>query len=64
MLSRLKTDDRLRKIVRPIFGVFIGGALGYAYFYFIGCSSGGCPITSNPFVSTFWGALLGGVALS
>lgn len=38
--------------------VFAGAALGYAYYYFIGCSSGSCPITSNPYISTFYGALI------
>jgi hypothetical protein len=38
-----------------------GGATGYAYYYFIGCTSGACPITSNPYISTAYGALIGGV---
>lgn len=36
-----------------------GGALGYAYYRFVGCSSGACPITANPYVSTLYGALMG-----
>lgn len=39
--------------------IIIGGALGYAYYHFIGCQSGTCPITSNPWISTGYGALLG-----
>jgi len=38
-----------------------GAALGFAYYYFIGCTSGSCPITSNPFISTAYGALIGAV---
>lgn len=38
-----------------------GGAAGFAYYYFIGCASGACPITSNPYISTAYGALIGGV---
>jgi outer membrane lipoprotein SlyB len=38
-----------------------GGAVGFAYYYFIGCTSGACPITSNPYISTAYGALIGGV---
>ncbi|MDZ7264247.1 MAG: DUF6132 family protein [candidate division KSB1 bacterium] len=37
----------------------IGGSVGYAYYHFIGCQSGTCPITSNPWISTSYGALLG-----
>lgn len=36
-----------------------GGALGYAYYYFIGCTGGACPITSNPVVSTAYGMVIG-----
>ena len=39
----------------------LGGGLGFAYYYFIGCTSGSCPITSNPYVSTAYGALVGAV---
>ncbi len=36
-----------------------GGLGGFAYYYFIGCTSGTCPITSNPYVSMGYGALIG-----
>ena len=44
--------------------LFIGlGAVGgFAYYYFIGCVSGTCPISSNPYISTVYGALIGGLA--
>ena len=37
----------------------IGALGGYAYYYFVGCSSGTCPITSNPWISTVYGAGMG-----
>lgn len=37
----------------------IGCALGYGYYYFIGCHAGSCAITSNPVNSTIYGALIG-----
>jgi len=40
-------------------GVILGGAIGFAYYYFIGCKSGTCAITSNPVNSTLYGVLLG-----
>lgn len=49
-----------KRIVKPVLGVLVGGVLGYAYYALVGCSSGGCPITSNPWISTFWGAAVGG----
>ncbi len=39
--------------------VALGGGAGYAYYRFVGCKSGACPITSNPWVSTIYGALVG-----
>ncbi len=39
-----------------------GGMAGFAYYYFIGCASGACPISSNPFISTGYGVLVGTVA--
>jgi hypothetical protein len=39
--------------------IVIGAAGGFAYYHFVGCSTGTCPITSNPYISTGYGALLG-----
>ncbi len=47
---------RFGKIVLPI---ALGATGGYAYYYFIGCAAGSCPITSNPWISTTYGALIG-----
>lgn len=37
----------------------LGAGAGFAYYYFIGCASGTCPITSNPYISTAYGAVVG-----
>jgi hypothetical protein len=46
-------------IIRIIAGAVLGGAAGYAFYRFIGCSTGACPITSNPWISTLYGVLIG-----
>ena len=46
-------------ILRSIIGAVIGGGLGFAYYKFGGCSSGACPLTSNPIVSTIYGSVVG-----
>ncbi len=33
----------------------IGLGLGYAYYYFIGCASGTCPLSSNPYITSGYG---------
>lgn len=48
-------------ILRLVIGVVIGAGLGFAYYKFVGCSSGACPITSNPYISSLYGAVMGGL---
>ncbi|MCX7861859.1 MAG: DUF6132 family protein [Bacteroidales bacterium] len=50
-------------LTRTCLGCLLGVVGGYAYYYFIGCSFGTCPITSNPYASMVYGALLGAVLL-
>jgi phage shock protein E len=46
----------LNKMFLPI---LLGGTAGYLYYHYIGCVSGHCPITGNPYISTGYGAALG-----
>lgn len=39
--------------------VILGVVGGYAYYALIGCKTGSCGITSNPYLSMLWGGLLG-----
>ena len=48
-----------KKIAKKGVPIVFGAGLGFAYYYFIGCRSGACPITSNPWISTAYGALVG-----
>lgn len=40
-------------------GIIVGAAGGYAYYHYIGCASGSCPLTSNPYISVLVGGLMG-----
>jgi len=42
-------------------GVILGGIIGFAYYYFIGCNSGTCAITNSALNSTMYGVLIGAV---
>jgi hypothetical protein len=42
-------------------GALLGAAGGYAYYHFVGCSSGTCAITSKPVNSTLYFAVFGAV---
>ncbi|MEA4891260.1 MAG: DUF6132 family protein [Peptococcaceae bacterium] len=46
-------------MVKYVIGCFSGAALGYLYYRFIGCSTGACPITSSPYASSIYGAVIG-----
>jgi hypothetical protein len=45
--------------VHLIIGIIAGSLAGYFYYREIGCSSGTCPLTSNPWISTGTGAVMG-----
>jgi cell division protein FtsW (lipid II flippase) len=57
-MKTIKTLLRNKWFARIGF-VALGAAGGFAFYYFIGCNSGTCPITSNPWISTGYGALMG-----
>ena len=46
-------------MVKVIIGVGLGAVGGFLYYRFVGCSTGTCPITSNPVSSIIYGALVG-----
>jgi hypothetical protein len=55
---------RILKYKLEIAGVIVGAIAGWCYWYFIGCASGQCMITSKPLNSTIYGSLLGGLLFS
>lgn len=44
---------------RLVLFVVAGGLIGLAYQRFVGCRTGACAITSNPYLSTMYGAFMG-----
>lgn len=51
----------LSKYKLTILGIIVGAVGGYLYFYYVGCASGSCAITSRPINSTLYGAMMGGL---
>jgi len=49
----------LNFVIKRILPVALGLIGGYAYYYFIGCMNGNCPLTSNPYISTLYGGVIG-----
>lgn len=47
-------------MIKYLIGAVLGGAAGFFVLYrLIGCSSGACFITANPYLSTIYGIILG-----
>jgi hypothetical protein len=46
-------------ILRLIIGAAVGAVLGFSWHKLVGCSTGACPLTSNPVISTLYGMAVG-----
>jgi len=44
-------------------GLVSGALLGYGYYYFIGCASGTCAISSSPVNASLFGMAIGYLAI-
>ena len=44
---------------KPVAGVLVGALFGFAWYSFVGCRTGTCPITARWWTSTAYGALMG-----
>lgn len=50
-----------KEILINAIGIVIGAVAGYLYYFYVGCASGTCAITSKPLNSALYGALMGGL---
>ena len=46
-------------MLRIVLSAVIGGVIGLAYQRVVGCRTGTCPITANPYTSTLYGVVMG-----
>ena len=56
--SRLKSLVK-HKFSRLAFGMIAGAIVGLLYWKFVGCQSGTCPLTSNPYKSVILFSFMG-----
>lgn len=55
----MKFNKERWKLIR--IGMIVGLIGGYLYYYFYGCNSAACNITSSPILSPIYGMLVGGL---
>ena len=51
----------IKRIMLMSVGLVIGASAGYLYWYYVGCNSGSCLITSKASNSTLYGLVMGGL---
>lgn len=49
-------------LFRPLIGAVIGAAVGFAIYKFVGCRTGACPLTGNPWIASVWWGAIGVMA--
>ena len=54
----------ISKYKLTLLGLALGLVGGYIYYYFVGCQSGTCAITSSPVNSAIYGGFMGSVLLN
>lgn len=45
-------------------GITLGAIAGYLDYFYVGCASGTCAITSSPINATIYGAVMGGLLVN
>jgi hypothetical protein len=58
-IQQLKTWFFRKDTLLAFSGMVAGTAGGFMYYYFIGCRTGTCPLTSSPWLTMLWGATMG-----
>jgi hypothetical protein len=52
------TSKRKKLLIR-VGATILGAAGGFLFYLKVGCTTGACPLTSEPFFPTLWGGLFG-----
>ncbi len=59
IFKRSEPQKKGAVLIRLLIGAALGALAGFAYYRFIGCHGGTCPITGNPYISSVYGAFMG-----
>lgn len=57
-MNEEERSTRMTPAVRMVIGAVVGGLVGLAMWRFVGCRTGACPLTANPYVAAVvWGVM-------
>ena len=51
--------EKIKKWLKPVLFTAGGALVGLAYYYFVGCPTGACPLTSNPLITMAYMGFIG-----
>lgn len=51
-------EIKKKRYIKKGIAVVLGMITGFGYYFFIGCSTGTCAITGNPYISTIYGGIM------
>lgn len=56
--TAMATADHHKRARALVLFAIVGALAGYLLHRFVGCPTGGCPITGNPWVATLYGSVV------
>lgn len=51
-------EIKKKRWIKKGIATLIGMMAGFAYYWFIGCNTGTCMISGNPYISTLYGGVM------
>ncbi len=52
------------QLIRIVGGAVVGGLLGFLMYRFVGCRTGACPLTGNPYIAIILWAFMGALIMA
>ncbi len=59
VINNKPKQKRWKRYLPMMILAVVGAIGGFLYYRLVGCASGACPITSNPYISTVYGGVIG-----
>ncbi len=58
-MEHQQNKHTLLRYLPVIIGCIVGAIGGFLYYRYVGCATGACMITGNPYISTIYGSVFG-----